>query len=72
MSEESFKIGDKIECVDSGSPSNNLTKGKIYEVKGFEMEDLVEVIDDRGRLRPCFEHRFKLAKKEGRIFIFRK
>jgi len=76
MTEENeFKVGDKVECVESGNPYNHLTEGKIYVVKKIKKlqnnDDLIGIIDDSGQLCTRFKHRFKLV-KQGKMFIFRK
>jgi len=72
MTEENkFKVEDKVKCINSESQHHSLTKGKIYVVKEVDGR-FIKIIDDEGNLRSRFKYRFKLVKKEGKIFIFRK
>lgn len=54
-----FRIGDYVECVESGDFKSLITVGQVYEVLDVD-ESYIEVKDSYGR-RSCFSYsRFKL------------
>lgn len=63
-----FKIGDKVRCID-GRGSGNLTVGKIYTVKRFDPlvrneRVLVYVMGDGGYEAASYHYRFELVEEK--------
>ena len=55
-----FKKGDKVVCINKGISFNQITIGRIYEVRDASL-DVVFIIDDEGELCHYFITRFRLA-----------
>lgn len=59
---KSWKIGDKIKCIDNFTLEHRLILNKVYIITGLKL-DFVQIKDDSGSTaRWWYKHRFILHK----------